>query len=443
MKLKIKNNLTDDKRIGYILFFTALCLRILYSLWFYFFQPSPLSNTYVEIANEILEQGTVFYKTSISHYDASGPIIPLLNAFTMLIFGRNYLGLYLVTAIGSALVTLFTYKTARLFLEKKVSLFIGLWSLFYFFYYLQTPGPGKDIWMSFLFIIIVYLILQNFILKQYNFKKFLALVIVLVISYHTDERYLVFGLVSYIILFFWETKGLKKFAFSKQIIFISLTGLLMLPWGIRNYYKFNKVILLTTRTEKFTDKLLGYSPKDEYFSDDFTAMKGRYYIDATQFDSVITGTKLTTDAGYPIREPQRKAMENGLLPKPLTGFKALFYRTVTMLEPFQIRARFESTGYYFYKKSLRNNLVTFFFYGILFIFSFYGFYAIWNKNKKIAMVFLGLMIPYLLLNIVLIPYALWRYRLPLDSLFIIAGCVGIYSFYNKMLVVKANDKVPK
>ena len=125
-----------------------------------------------------------------------------------------------------------------------------------------------------------------------------------------------------------------------------------------------KFVLLTPRTERFTDKIFGYEQKD-YFSDDFTSIKGTYYIHDYQMDSVITGLKTVTDGGYKIPDVQIEAMKNGDLPAPLTGFAAFFSRLKTMFEPIQIKGDFERTGYYYYKKSLRQNIATFLFYGVL------------------------------------------------------------------------------
>lgn len=106
-------NFQSDKKIGFLLLFSTFFIRAIYAVYFYVFQPTE-NYLYYRIAQEIVKQGKIFYDTTNSYQDVIGPVLPWLNAITILIFGSNYLGLYLVTAIGSAFVTFYTYKTARL-----------------------------------------------------------------------------------------------------------------------------------------------------------------------------------------------------------------------------------------------------------------------------------------------------------------------------------------
>ena len=45
------------------------------------------TNLYYELAQEIIQQGKIFYDKVNSYYEISGPVIPWLNALTMLVFG--------------------------------------------------------------------------------------------------------------------------------------------------------------------------------------------------------------------------------------------------------------------------------------------------------------------------------------------------------------------
>ncbi len=421
----------EEKQIAFLLFGVALFLRILYAIFHFYYYPLPATNLYYELAQEIISKGQIFYNTNNPYYDVVGPIIPWLNALTMLVFGKNYLGLYIITAFGSALTTLYTYKTARLFLDKRTSILIGFWSTIYLFYFLYTPTPGKDIWMSFLLIFLIYQLIKLFIIKEFNYRSYLFFIFLFVVSFHLDERYVIFSPFILFFILYYETSFFTKLRVKKSLLFIGFTILLMIPWTVRNYYKYNKVVILSTRTERYTDKLLGNEQKKEYFSDDFTSIKGRYYIADNQIDSVISSKKTVTDNGFKIPKVQAEAMKNGLRPSPLTGLNAMGSRLRTMFEPFQLKGHFEQTGYYYYKKSLRHNIATFLFYGIIFIFSFLGFYYLYQLNKSIFYLFLFTILIYALLHALTIPYTNWRYRLPLDAIIIITGCFGISRLYQK------------
>ncbi|MFP4024606.1 MAG: ArnT family glycosyltransferase [Thiohalospira sp.] len=427
---------TNDRKIAFILFFIALILRTGYAIFSYFNFPLMETNLYYELAQEIIQQGKIFYDKVNSYYEISGPVIPWLNALTMLVFGKNYLGLYIVTALGSALIVLFIYKTARLFLDKKTSLFAGVWAMFYLFYFYYISSPGKDIWMAFFMIFLLYLLIKLFIKHEFNYKNYLLFIFIYVISFHLDERYVIFGPFILLFILYNETFAFKKLRIKKSLLFIIFVILLMIPWSVRHYQKYDRVIILTPRTQPYTDKIFGYEPKDEYFGDDFMDIKGRYYIHDYQIDSVINGTKTHTDAGYEIPKDWIEAMREGKRPAPLTGLEAYWSRIRTMMEPFQIEGRFERTGYYYYEKSFRHNVATFLFYGIIFLFSIPGFYFLYLKNRQIFFLFLGTIVIYVTLHALTIPYTNWRYRLPLDAIFIIVGWIGITSILKKIKFFK-------
>jgi 4-amino-4-deoxy-L-arabinose transferase-like glycosyltransferase len=420
----LKNNSVSDRKIILFLFSVTLLMRVLYAIAFYFTNPQPVTNAYYEIALKILDQGRIFYETGNPYYESAGPLLPWINALTMMVAGRNYLGLYLVTALVSSLITMYTYKLARIVFDKSISFFIGAWSAFYLFYFYFTPAPGKDMWMAFFMVFLLYKMVMLFRLKEFSYRDFFLFTLMFVFSFHLDERFFVFSPFIFLYILIYETEFFSRFRTGKALIFAGLILVLMVPWTIRNYNVHNKIVIISTRTEAFTDRLFGYEP-GEHIMDNFTDIHGAYYISEDQTDSVIKGLKTTTDGGRRIAPEMVTAMRNGNLPRPLTGIKAAMSRLVTMFEPIQLKGRFERTGYFYYKKSWRHNIATFFFYGVLFIFSLPGFYFIYKKDRNAAALFISVIIIYGMIHALAIPYTNWRYRLPLDAIFIIAGCSGM------------------
>ncbi len=419
----------SDRRIAWFLLLMALLLRISYSIFAYFNFPLPDRMLYYELAQEIINQGKVFYDLSNWYYESVGPFLPWLNALTMAVFGVSYLPLYIVSAIASSFITFFTYKTARLFLDKKVSFLIGTWSLFYFFYFFFAPTPGKDILMALFLILLVYLFSKLFINNQFNYKRYLLFILVFVFSFHHDERFFMFTPLFFAFILFYETKGFKHLNVKKSFLFGFLVLLLMIPWTIRNYQKHDKFVLISTRTQMITDKVFGY--EDNYQGADFMDPYGSYYIHDYQIDSVIQGLKKVTDGGYKISEKQRLFMEEGNLPHLFTPTEKFWVNTKEFLRPFQIGGEYQKTGYFYYEKSLKHNITSFLFYGIMLIFSMPGFYFLYKKHKAYFILFSTIIVYYTLIHTFFVPWTTWRYRLPLDAIFIIVGCFGICKLFEK------------
>jgi hypothetical protein len=418
----------SDKRLAFSFLLVALIFRVAYSIFAYYNFPLPERMLYYELAQEIIEQGKVFYDSSNSYYEVVGPFLPWLNALTMSVFGINYLGLYIVTAIASSFITFFTYKTARLFLNKKVSFFIGIWSLFYFFYFYYAPTPGKDILMALFLIILIYLFGKLFINKKFNYKLYLLFVFIFVLSFHHDERFFMFTPLFFVFIIIYETDRFKQFNIKKSFFFGFLVLLMMIPWTIRNYQKHYKILLISTRTQMLTDKLFGYK-SDEFKGDYFMEPYGVYYIHDYQIDSVIQGLKKNTDGGHIIIEKQRQYMKEGNLPHLFTPIEKFWVNAKEFIRPIQIEGEYQRTGYYYYEKSFRQNLASFLFYGIMLIFSIPGFFFLYKKDKPYFILFFSIVVYYTLIHTFFVPWTTWRYRLPLDALFIITGWIGITSIF--------------
>ena len=419
----------SDRRLALFFLFIALILRVSYSIFAYYNFPLPDTMLYYELAQEIIQQGKVFYDSSNWYYEVVGPFLPWLNALTMSVFGINYLGLYIVTAVASSFITYFTYKTARLFLNKKASLFAGVWSLCYFFYFYFAPSTGKDVFMALFLIILIYLFGILFINRKFNYKRYLLFIFIFVLSFHHDERFFMLTPLFFAFILFYETKGFKHFNVKKSFLFGVLVLLLMIPWTIRNYQKHNKILLISTRTQVLTDKVFGYEG-DGYKGDYFMDPYGVYYIHDYQIDSVIQGLKNVTDGGHKIPEKQRQYMEEGNLPNFFTPLEKFWVNTKEFIRPFQIGGEYQKTGYYYYEKSFRQNLASFLFYGIMLIFSIPGFFFLYKNHKPYFIVFLSIVVYYTLIHTFFVPWTTWRYRLPLDAIFIIVGIYGIIRFMN-------------
>ena len=426
----------SENKLGLVLLAVSFILRFSYSLFIYFINVTEHFTDdifYRNLARAVYNSGKIFYDVSLidPRYDWLGPGLPWINALTIAIFGGNWLGFFFISSIASALITFFTYKTALLITNKNSALLAGLWSSVYFYYLMFSAGCGKDIWMSLFLIVTVFLLLKLFNpIKPTKFSYFLYLIFtfVFVYSYHLDERFIVFSPIFFLYILLKETGNFKIRVYKKTITFILILLLFMLPWLIHNYIKYNKVIILTNRTEHITDKLLGYEKK-EYELENAIDRYDKYIIKDCQIDSFLTGLKTETDGGFVISEKQIQAMVAGKIPRPLTHSEKVWSRFRIFIRPFQIGGDYRVNGYCYQRKSFRNNIVSFLFYGIMLFFSIPGFFFLNQSNKEVFYLFISIIVIYTLSHSFLVPFTVWRYRLPLDSIFIITGSIGIVKIF--------------
>jgi 4-amino-4-deoxy-L-arabinose transferase-like glycosyltransferase len=427
----------SDNKILLVFFLLALTVRLIYSVYAYVNidpnDPELFNNLYYFIAQDIVEQGTPFYQTDDPYKDVVGPVMPWLNAIGLLISGDNWIGIFLVSALFSTLIVFYIIKTALLISSKAVAILAGIVSSMNPLYLHFTATPGKDIVMTFFIIYLIHELLYLFEYKTFSYLRFVMFTMMFVISFHLDERFLIFAPFILLFILLKETGRLKKCKVRKSLLFIVFVIVLMIPWTVHNINKFDKVVILTTRTEKYTDQLFGYEKNEPYFSEDFTDIKGLYYIHDYQIDSVISGKKTITDAGYNIPPLWVNVMKEGKMPGPLTGFNAFLSRIVVMYEPFQWTGRWVRTGYYYEEYSFRHNLISFLFYGIFFLMTLPGFYFFYLRNRTTFYLFISTIIIYTIIHSMLIPYTVWRYRLPLDALFIIVGIFGFFETIQRLL----------
>lgn len=411
--------------ISIILLF-ALLLRISYAIYQYNNNIMSIfadDIAYWDYAENILKQGIFVPDISLLKIDVIGPGLPLLMAFSFIIFSKSWLTLFIINSLLNTVTIFIIFLIAKEIYNLKIALISLFISSIYFLYFFYIPRAGKEIYICLIFILIIYLFIKYFNSTIKNSLPIsISISILFSILIHIDERY--FAYIFLFIIFFLLSNIRIKIRFLNILIFIWIIFVLMLPWLIRNYYIYDRPVILTTRTDKVIDIIFNTK----------TVKKNNFntlILNSTQIDSIINGSKSTFSNGKEISQEQIESIKSGLIPHRFNKFESLIFSFYELWKPIHVINTYSTYGFRFEKKwSLKHNLSEGLTYGLLLLFSIPGIIFTFKNNKKIAIVFLILLIFHTLIHILFIPYTRNRYRLPVDFIVIILGSYGLYILYN-------------
>jgi 4-amino-4-deoxy-L-arabinose transferase-like glycosyltransferase len=425
----------NEKLFLATLFLSALLIRLVFVLYQY---ENDVVDTfgddkaYKHYGEEVLRQG--IFVTDLealgSYAGAVGPGMGWILGIIFLFFGNNWISVFIVNAFVGALVPVAIYFSCKHLVNKKIAAIVSCYSIFYIFFIKYTASAGKDLWMVFLLLITIYLLIKSAEKKRGTIYLF-ALAIVFVFLIHLDERFMVYSPLLFIVI---VSRGQfpVKTRISRALLFAVLVILLMIPWSVRNYRVYERVILISIRTNPFTEKFFGYEQK-KYLEDDY---RSRWYISPDRIDSIINGQVRTHDCGIEITPGQIEAMKKGKLPRDFT--KAEYYRKAVfrLWQPFTPKyGTYCQEGYRFLRWSPRHNVGVILSYSWLLLFLPFGFYYLFRNNRFSFYLLLSILVLHTLLHVLFVPFIDDRYRIPVDPYIIMISFAGLV-----FLIGKANKK---
>lgn len=420
---RIKSLILINKLNVFHIFLISLLVRIAYLVLTYTpksYQSLSDDLAYMNLAVNMVKHGLFILHTEELCLTAKivGPGIGWLIFPVIYAFGENWLALFIYTAFISSFIPAFIYLLAKTIYTHRIAVFAAFWGIVYILFLKYTLTAGKDIWMTLLLLISIYISVKQINKTKYIFQVILLSFIVSLLI-HLDERYIFFIPLFFIFLLLYGSKK-RNIKLIKSFFFGFLVLVFMAPWLIRNYSIHKKIILISLRTAHYSDKILGYE-KIEYFP----SHDGRWYISPSQIDS-IKNNSIKSYIEKKLLPQHVEAIKKGIVPHKFTNFETCFSSFINFWEPVDFCYSYYQTGYRFDGKwSLKHNLSSAFFYGIMLIFSIIGFYLLYKKQKIIIGYILSFILIYTLLHTFMIPFTTYRYRLPLDPYIIIAGSYGI------------------
>jgi len=359
------------------------------------------------------------------------PVYPMFLAIIYSLFGaENLFAVYFFQAIISTLTVYYIFKlSSSVFCEKKsyLSLF---WAGFYVFYLWYARMIMRETLIIFLIIFSFYNLWiflrdkeKKHYLKSLDLWKFMISFTILL---HTDARYLFY--VPFISILFVIYKNIWVGAKQYSCV-LGIFILLLIPWSIRNYIAYDGFVLINTRT---------IDARQENISMRLEILSGGVTTQLINKNYPSEEERILIKKG---RNPNNRLRDEiDIIKKnvyaPTTFIGKRLYRFKEMWIPFRFwsdyvpfpEAKFKGPW------SLKHNLGSIVFYGILIPFVFYNAFYLFKKREKEIYFLIFPIVIHALLHILM--WGKERYRLPIDSFIIILGCYGIMIFIQNLKKIK-------
>jgi 4-amino-4-deoxy-L-arabinose transferase-like glycosyltransferase len=439
MKIEFSTISRNENKFLFLVFVFALILRISFSLYQYSHNVIATfgdDNCYKHFGQEILNQGP--FVTDLESLGpcagAAGPGIGLILSIIYFLFGINWLPVFIVNSILGAFICVLIYFLGKQLANTETGIISSLYSTIYILFIRSTPTGGKEIWMTFFVVIILLLLIPSLKADRINAKLW-GLGVVYAFFVHLDERYLVYSPFLALCFLCFDRNSFPV-RIKKSLLFTGTLLILMVPWTIRNYHVYHRVIIIGVRTNPFTEKLLGYE-HEKYYDDNYTL---GWYISPGRTDSIIKGLTDKYDDGTKIPSQQITAMKNGRLPRYFSRSEVMWASFKRLWQPFILNeGMYYHTGYRFISWSVIHNVFVILTYSWLLFFLPFGLYYLFKHNKVSFYIILSIFLIHTFTHILFIPFTEDRYRIPIDPLVIIASMAGLLFFINKFLLKDTNQ----
>lgn len=427
-----------------LLLIFAFIIRVVYSIYAYRSDIMADFNDdqlYHDIATSILDRGIVHYQDGegLDHLIIC-PGLPMTLSFFRFLLGDNWVVIFLLNSVFSTLLLYLLYRIGTKLLPKPTLFLAIFWGSIYFLYLKYIPTAGKEIWISLLFISLVWLFIEKFLHQHYPiyYIPLFALNFALLIFF--DERYLAYLPFFALFIFIYRDRKARLFpSFLRAFFTCVLVVLLLIPWIYRSYIATGEIWILTPRTTEITDRLLGSQGKRAHQGVVAEIATTRFEISEEKIDSIIADYPDVTDnAGRKIPLQQYDAIQNyGKIPYRYSFMENAWMSARTLWKPIDISYNYTTGGYRFDGKwSFKHNLVSGLFYGILLPFMVLGIIILFLKRNKLSIFLTSILLYHTLIHMLFIPFTRYRYRVPVDFIVIILGSYGMWYILQKIIKVR-------
>jgi 4-amino-4-deoxy-L-arabinose transferase-like glycosyltransferase len=223
-------------------------------IYMYFFNSQPITkldgdqSVYNQIAVNIL-QNNGFSQSIAPPYKPSiqrTPAYPFVLASIYAVFGlNNFEAVRIIQILIMLCVSMLTYLMAFLVFENKAISYLSLTLCAFcgFDYYTGLGVYGYLFTESLIIFLLCWAMLFVILARKYNLTVYFILAgIFLALTMLTKPAYLLFPLV---VIIFISSRSLMKKNILNLVLLCTAIIICVLPWSIRNYVGFNKIIVLS------------------------------------------------------------------------------------------------------------------------------------------------------------------------------------------------------
>lgn len=332
-----------------------------------------------------------------------GPVIPMIIALFIKIFGNPETPMFILNTLATALTVPVLFYLGREFFSVRTAWLTAVWALLFIEYFKFLSHLLKEPTL-FLLVPLTLLLLLRSVRNNFSLRLLFLSSLSFIILIHTDERYFIYFPV-FLFAFLMVRPLSVRNVMRPALTWSMLVLLMMIPWGIRNYRVMDQVVIISPRTTAITSHFWGSNleaASSHFTNDSVRAVinEGRYGR-ATEFGKEYGITPHEQD----IREARIQAFFN-------------------FWQPAYFRPTFIQYGFRPVKWSLAHNAAGILFYGIFLPFYLAGIIMLFRRRH-----YAGLFIASIpVIHSIIHAYMVWpleRYRSPVTFIIVI---IGIWAF---------------
>ena len=158
-----------------------------------------------------------------------------------------------------------------------------------------TPSSGKETIMYYFNLILITSFLTC--LKSKNItKSHIIFSLIYSLSLYADERYLMF--LPFFLLCYLFFRSKEKYMIKTIFTFIGILSVIQLPWAFRNYMVYDRIILITERTDRLTNIFRTEDSTKPFIEKSLD----KNYLSEEEIELIIDGDLNKYNNGKPINE---------------------------------------------------------------------------------------------------------------------------------------------